>query len=137
MLKYCFPRGEVIVTLPDNPPSWMVPTVEALGELLALPPNWDAYGAPRVDPAFALAAMRLAWETFPDNTPQPSVVPTSSGGLQFEWHTRNIDLEIEFLSPSRLHVLCEDLRSGQSWESEVNRDLKPLTDALAVLTRPL
>lgn len=135
-LTYVFPGGQLVAKLAGSPPSWMIPTIQGLGALLTLPADWDSYGAPRIDPPFIIAALELAAEALPDGTPPPAVVPTSRGGVQFEWHTRSADLEVEFLSPSRLRVFCEDLRTGRSSESEISRDLKPLTDAIAVLNRP-
>ena len=36
-----------------------------------------------------------------------------------EWHTRGMDLKIETISPFKLDVLCEDLRTGEKFEEEV------------------
>jgi hypothetical protein len=134
-IKFPFPGGEFVVTITGTPPRWIVPTVQTLGELLSLPPNWDSYGAPRVDPSYVEAALRLALDVMRDDTPVPSVVPTSRGGVQLEWHTRGIDLEVEFVTPSQWHGLYEDQRTGAAWEADLTRDLKRLTDAIAALSR--
>ena len=134
VLRYPFSGGEFVVTIAGSPPSWVWPTIEGLGGLLSLPANWDTYGASRTDPRYIHAALRLISDTLRDNTPAPSVVPTGRGGVQLEWHTRGIDLEVEFVTPSRLRVSYEDQHTGQAWESDLTRDLKPLTDAIATLS---
>jgi len=68
--------------------------IEALRDL---PPNWDGYGAPVIDPRFIDAAKRFI-ASLPDNLAfRPLVVPTSNGSLQLEWHEgpRNLELEVE------------------------------------------
>jgi len=135
-LRYPFAGGEIIVTIPDSSPPWVVPTIERLGGLLALEQGWDSYGSPCIDPRYVGAAVRLILDAMQDDTPVPSVVPTSRGGVQLEWHTRGIDLEVEFVSPYRLRVFWQDQRTGQVSETEVIQDLRPLTMALATLSHP-
>jgi hypothetical protein len=129
------PGVQFIVTTRSAPPHWVIPMVQALSELLSLPPNWDTYGAPRVESGYIEAALRLAGDVMRDDTPVPSVVPTSRGGVQLEWHMGGIDLEVEFVTPSRWHGLFEDQRTGASWEADLTFDLKRLTDAIATLSR--
>ncbi len=64
------------------------------------------------------------------DTPTPAVVPTSRGGVQLEWHTREIDVEVEIPSPDHITVSYEDHRSGKEWEDELTSDFTPLSDAL-------
>lgn len=122
------------VVAPVKPPSWVDPTVQSLGKLLDLPPNWDSYGSPRIESNYINAALQLANQVMREDTPAPSVVPTSRGGIQFEWHMRGIDLEIEFLTPTQVCGLYEDRRTGDSWEADLTFDLKRLVDAIAKLT---
>ncbi len=67
-------------------PTWLVPTRQALGSLLDLPTNWDSYGAPRVEPACLDSADEVLRYVMLHDSPGPSVVPTSGGGVQLEWH---------------------------------------------------
>jgi hypothetical protein len=118
-----------------SPPlAWYAPTLAAASTLLQLPDNWDKQGAVRVKPAIVQAAMTLLNGIMLDDTPAPSVVPTVRGGIQLEWHTRGIDLEVEFLTPSRIQGLFEDQREGVSWEKELSSDLAPLREAIANLS---
>lgn len=121
--------------LPGDTPAWIEPTARSLGELLRLRPGWDSYDAAPLDPRSAEAALSLAIDILPDEMPMPSVVPTSCGGLQFEWHTRGIDLEVEFLSATRVLGLFEDRLTGCTWEEDLTFNLEPLLDAVSVLSQ--
>ena len=134
-LRFPFKGGEFVVEIPDDPPTWVEPTAQSLGELLQLEPGWDSYGARPVDPYCAAAALHLAFNMLADSTPAPSVVPTSRGGLQFEWHTRSADLEVEFLSATRVLGLFEDRVSGSGWEKDLTFEVQPLVDAISQLSQ--
>jgi len=82
-----------------------------LDELSGLQPDWDGYGAPRINPKIIEAARRFV-DSLPDDSPKPTVVPMSSGNLQFEWHHGRRSIELEFESPERIHYL--------KWSSEEN-----------------
>ena len=133
-LRYEPPRGGFIVTVEGNA-SWLLPTAKALCELLALPADWDSYGALPVKPSRVFAALELLLGIMGDDSPKPSVVPTSRGGVQLEWHMGGIDLEIEVLSSLRFHVAFEDSASGEEWEREIGSDLSPLASCIARLSR--
>lgn len=60
--------------------------------LLGLPPNWDTYGARRVT---WQAAVWGAWYALTMRPAPGYVVPTGAGGVQIEWHTAEIDFEME------------------------------------------
>ena len=79
---------------------------------MALPPNWDSYGARRINEWSIQAAFGLLLQVMRIDTPDPSIVPTAEGHVQFEWHTRDIDLEVEVTSLALIHVVYEDHRSG-------------------------
>lgn len=119
--KLCFPinGGEIEIMIVGDPPAWVAPTVEKLGRFLTMPRGWDSYGAKKVEPDCVLSAIQTAFEVMQDETPAPTVVPTSCGGVQLEWHTRGIDLEVEVCSPSRILASYEDQETGESWEERV------------------
>ena len=60
---------------------------ERLAELALLLPNWDSYDATVIGDQ-ALLGCRAFMESV-------SLVPTSKGGVQMEWHALGLDLEIE------------------------------------------
>jgi hypothetical protein len=132
--RYPFHGGEFTISMERTPPSWFFPTIESLGGLLSLERGWDSYGSPRIDPKYVSAALDLIFITMQDNTPPPSIVPTSRGGLQLEWHIRGIDLEIEFISPYRIHLFWDNPGAGRFVDAEVSQDLGPLFEALSSIT---
>ena len=68
------------------------PVFAAVGELSTLGDGWDSYGG-RAPTTEAMAAARGVLFALRDV--QPAVVPTSNGGVQFEWHAGGVDLELE------------------------------------------
>lgn len=119
--RMCFPSsdGELVIEIGGVPPAWFEPTVEKLGRLLTMPPDWDSYKARRVEPACVVSAIETVLAVMQDNTPPPAVVSTSCGGVQLEWHTRGIDLEVDVCSPTRILASYEDQETGESWEERV------------------
>ena len=115
--------------------AWFNPIRDAVYELLNLPNNWDSYGAAPVKHEYAVSAVELLHIIMDQRTPVPAVVPTAPGGIQIEWHTNGIDLEIEIESTSRINVSFEDLRSGLSWEDEITSDLQKLSGVVSTISR--
>jgi hypothetical protein len=106
---------------------------DRLNALLALPGNWDSYGARPVDPTVAVQAAKILQLTMREETPRPAIVPTTDGGLQVEWHVHGIDLEVEILASGHLAVSFEDARRGTKWDKELGSDLTPLVDCIKAL----
>ena len=129
------PGGRLIIEQENGQPAWLMPVVKVMGELLDLPENWDSYGARRINPTAIAFALQLLFDTMRSDTPSPSVVPTSRGGVQLEWHAHGIDLEIEIRSPGRLYVCYEDLRHDVEWEGELTFDLTRLSGFVSELSR--
>ena len=115
-------------------PPWGETIRRQLRQLLELSPNWNSYSAHSVDPVLADAAWDLLSSLARDDTPAPAVIPTVRGGVQLEWHLRQIDLEIEFLVPQQCAILFEDMRAGECWEKELNVGAIELRDVLARLS---
>lgn len=67
-------------------------------ELSELQEDWDTYGGKRIDPSILTAARDLTAELVGAGHPQPHVVPTTTGGVQLEWHQDGADLELKFTS---------------------------------------
>jgi hypothetical protein len=124
-------RGMIIrVQVKGDAPPWFHSTLDALLDLLGLPPNWDSYGARPVHPAYVPAAVQLLGECMPRNLVEPTVVPTTSGGVQLEWHTFGIDLEVDLVSPHMARIAFEDATTGEAWEKDVTMNLRPLVECL-------
>jgi len=132
-LRISFSGGVFVGEISGQPPAWIESTLEVLERLLEMREGWDSYNARAIDPANVRTAIELAAALMHDRTPAPSVVPTSAGGVQLEWHTRGIDLEIEIGSPSRISACFEDQRTHSAWEAEQLDDFSRLRSALREL----
>lgn len=134
-VSYPFREGKIVVTLAGVQPAWLDSTAKALADLLDLSRNWDTYGAPRVRPENVDTALDFAFSFFRVDTPAPSVVPTSKGGVQFEWHRNGIDLEIEFPDSVTISAAYENAMTGELWERDLAFDPKPFLDVVMLLSR--
>ncbi|MBM3735917.1 MAG: hypothetical protein FJW39_09045 [Acidobacteria bacterium] len=101
-------------------------SVDAVVALLRLPPGWNSYSAKPVSRECAEEAIRLLDELLEFNTPLPSVVPTVRGGIQLEWHTGGVNIEVYVNSSQDVSFFAERLDSDQFIES-------PLTGSEEVL----
>jgi hypothetical protein len=129
--------GEGFVTgSGGRPPEWLSMTEEAIESLLTLPENWDSYGARAIESRAVRAAIELLRSIVQLDTPQPVVVPTNQGGIQIEWHTQGIDLEIEITAEREVRILYENPQENAEEEFELGSDLKPLTDLTAKVSHP-
>lgn len=116
-------------------PSWLIATVNKLVEFLYLEENWDTYGARTIDPASIEFTVELILSLVKKNTPQPWVVPTPNGHIQLEWHTKGIDLEVEVISETLVHVSYEDSKEGfDGWDGELTNDFSKLATVIRELT---
>lgn len=116
-----------------EPPVWLPDLLVDISKLGELEENWDSYGARRIDRRCIEAAVSVLRAILDVATPRPSVVPTSSGGIQFEWHRGGIDLEIEIESPSRMNVFFEDEQVGVQRELTLMGNIRPLVEFLQCL----
>jgi hypothetical protein len=135
-MKFPSARGELMVEIEGEPPEWLESIGKSLSEILDLRQGWDSYGAKPISPQCVGAALDILLRVMREDTLPPSVVPTSPGGIQLEWHARGIDLEIEILSPTRVRGLFEDLRTGIEWEADLSFDQTRLTEAIGRLSQP-
>lgn len=118
----------------QEPPRWLLPTLRSLDELMTLPPNWDSYGAQPIRRRNAIEALSLLAEVSCVSTPAPSVVPLPDGGIQLEWHSGGVDLEVSLPGSGPGHVSWED-RAGSSWEAELPAGRARLCFAIDELSR--
>lgn len=127
-------RGKVRIELEGSAPAWFLPTIDSFAQLLALPEDWNSYGARRVDPESIASAISLLFSIMRDDSPPPVVIPTRRGGVQLEWHLRGIDLEVELLARGPILVCSEDLIEHTEWEAELTADLDPIRKVLQELS---
>jgi len=97
-------------------------------EIRALPERWDSYNATIASQStldFALNFLRNAatmFAAYKDELPTPFLVPTSSGGVQFEWEIEGRELELEIPRPNSFQYLRvagdEEIEDSASrWEA--------------------
>ena len=107
----------------DTLPEWYAGIFAKLDTFLALESNWDSYGAPPLDLG-ALAQARLILSLISQfKMPKPSVLATSKGGVQFEWHTLRYDMEIEIAPSNELSLFFEEVGQKEPFEKEHATDL--------------
>ena len=123
----------VISGVGDEDVTWLGPVLDSAAGLLVLPEDWDSYGAPQIDPEKVAFGIRMLLANLDQAAPTPAVVPTNSGGLQFEWHMASIDLEIEVVSSGRVNVFYENHRTGATTERTLTSNFRPLNEFLAEL----
>ena len=117
-------------------PAWLDERSQTILGFPELPPNWNTYGARPVDRAVALAAARLLQDVVSPDSPCAEVIPTTTGGVQIEWHVHGIDLEVRITCPDYYAVSFELLGSGESWERAFDyKDRDRLRAAIARLTQ--
>jgi len=99
---------------------WVLDGLSRIGELAALPPNWDGYGSPRIDRGAIEAARRFVANVAFEGLPIPHVCPVLGGSVGLHWHygerelefTLHPDGEVEFLK-----VLGRDLDRDENMET--------------------
>jgi hypothetical protein len=98
-----------IATQGSSPqPNWESAVRDRLQYLLALPAGWDSSDAKKVDPWTAEFANTLLHYVWPVDGPPPFIAPTCYGGVQFEWHLPDLELEIEVIRRHHLEVFISD-----------------------------
>lgn len=105
-----------------------IEAVQRMIELLELPPGWNSYNAKPIRKENVTFAIDLLGRLMRENTPLPNVIPMVRGGVQFEWHTNGIDLEISIYSPHEVRFAAEDLRQGGEPVEEVGPKLTTVGD---------
>lgn len=99
----------VTVRIPANSPGWISSTISRLKKLSELSENWDSYGAKPVEKNAVLMALNLIGAIYSARVPEPAIVPLASGGIQFEWHTPQKDLEISLSPNGQASVYFEEI----------------------------
>lgn len=116
-------------------PEWLPQIQVRLIDLLKLPERWDGHDGKPVNTETMVFALQFLAQELDASTPAPWLVPLSYGGVQAEWHEKELDLEIEFIAPNKIHAFYEDHRSGQVLiDDELETNFKALEDPINKLT---
>jgi hypothetical protein len=100
-------------------PRSFLKSVEGVVDLLRLPAGWNSYSAKPIEPRNAIRAIRLLAEFLGPETPPPVAVPTVRGGIQLEWHTKGVNIEVYVDSPESDGFFAEYAGSGEGSEAPV------------------
>ena len=95
----------------DDARYWLIPALQTISEILALPTGWNSYKAKQIDTEIAMSALKLLLLVMSPACPLPSFVPTARGSIQLEWHIKGVDLEICFLSSEKFDVYFKNCRT--------------------------
>lgn len=112
--------------------SWLSQALDALKVVSESEDNWDGYGAPRIEVATVMAAMRFLKDVQPFATTAPAVVPTGRGNIRFEWRVSHGALDVEIRPDGVYEASYEDSTSEIEWEGDTRDGVDPsLTDLIA------
>lgn len=125
-----FRRAHVAATQPK----WPTQVLAKMTDLLSFQPGWDSYRALALRHDAAMFAMTVLQNVMTSGTPEPSVVPSATGGVQLEWHDAGIDLEIHVLAPYEGEVWWRDHATGAEHASDLGTDLSVLHEPISKLS---
>jgi hypothetical protein len=105
--------ASTVVTLDSRrgKPAWEREIVATLCRYLELPPNWDSYGGKPLRHDTGMFALQVLSSIMSESVPVPSIVPVSSGGVQFEWHQNGLDIELYVAAPFECELSVHDHNS--------------------------
>lgn len=98
-----------------NSASSLSASVEAINTLLSLPPGWDTYGALAPSVEAAKKAISILRSLARAGGRMPAIVPTSTGGIQLEWHNSGVDVEIEIEQNGAVSAFVETGSLSRVW----------------------
>ena len=111
----------------------LLPLVRECAKLLELGPGWDSYNSRAPQLHLVRAGVSLLADILSTGIPLPHVVPTVTGGIQFEWEAGSRCLEIEVTGTNRYEVYFEDEETGEEEEIIVRSDLTRLQQLVSKL----
>lgn len=116
-------------------PPWWDKFLEKLRKLAELPQGWDSYGSDPISPSCIQKVIETLPKFVVEETPMPSAVPCSDGAVQIEWHTRGMEVEIEFTADGRIVAFVKNLKTDEEWSDYVTDDILRLRRALFPLAQ--
>lgn len=121
----------VIVEITGEEPNWLYRVLDEIQAFSLLPVGWDSYDGEPATFAAAFATLKFLERMLLNDSPTPSVVPGSSGGLQLEWHRSVGDLEVCFSPDGRISASFVSASGDEEWDLEAEDvDLTPLYDVI-------
>jgi hypothetical protein len=97
---------------------WVTPVMRRLGQILSLSDNWDDHRGRAISPQSADAALQFLYAVMRSETAPPSVLPTSDGGIQIEWHRDGLDVEVLFSGDEEDGLYVYERATDSEWEGD-------------------
>ena len=113
---------------------WYV--MDTFKRLAQLSHSWDSYGARPLSPNAVYRSFSLLPALLPEGAPEPTVVPTRDGGVQFEWHRRGIDLEVKVPPVGPIAHFFADAHTGEEREWDGVFDRASISQVFARMREP-
>jgi hypothetical protein len=114
--------------------AWEQDVTNKIVNLTKFPDNWDGYNSPPLRDDVGTFALTVLKQLMLPQTPTPQVVPSAGGGVQLEWHEKEVDLEVNFSAPYQCELWFEDHRTGTCVSKVLTNDFSEFNDAIALLT---
>jgi hypothetical protein len=113
---------------------WHRIAVEKLTAYTQLKLGWDTYHGQPLRSETGYFAMAVLSAVMTSEMPIPQIVPTPAGGVQFEWHVGQRDIEFAIDAPYDCELWFRDLVTGATDSLPVrDGDISALAEQLALL----
>jgi hypothetical protein len=119
----------------EDAPNWLGVIATRLSELEQLADGWDGHGAIAPTGDVLVASFREFGSVIPSQAPEPSIFPTTVGGVQFEWTVGDVHLELEYLPDGVVDGWAEDSQTQESWHGPMSEIESAVSQWLARLSR--
>lgn len=119
----------------NSEPAWRSSARKQFQKIRELDEGWDGYRAKPIRRDTIEFAQDLLEDIMAlwSQIPPPSIVPTTSGGVQIEWHEKGIDLELHIAGPYDCEMWFEDQRGVAPRELHLTNDFSPLQELIYLL----
>lgn len=112
-------------------PGAVVNRIEAMSKLTD---DWDGYGSPAPEEQTLITSLRVLSQFMPTSVVAPAVAPTTTGGVQFEWHQGGWDIEVEVFPDGRAVAWGENQGTQETFYGSVEESREDLVLRLKQLT---
>ena len=87
-------RIQFVYTGDSELPVWAKPVLESLTSRWGEREGWDGYVARPTDPNLAAVLLNCLQAVMPERGKVPTITPLADGGVQAEWQTGDVSLEL-------------------------------------------
>lgn len=106
---------------------------KALQSFAKLSKGWDSYNGEPPNKETGEFAYQIIRDVVTPMVPEPQLFPTSPGGIQIEWHQKDLDLELHILAPFNCELWYRIPSTGQEDILHMTTDFSPLNEWIARL----